>query len=81
MSKVNRDSEPLDKLNKKRLHESNEQTPKTTRQPRFPPFCLPPTPPSTAVEARFIDWLTPGTFANLKTVNDQPRQLRDRTLS
>ena len=23
-------------------------------------------------------WLSPGTFANLKTVRDQPQQLRDR---
>lgn len=28
-----------------------------------------------------IEWLTPGTFANLKSIRDKTRQLRDRTLT
>lgn len=43
----------------------------------------PPAPPCEAVEARLIALLTPGTFANLKTVERPPRagQLRDRILT
>ncbi|MBC7973166.1 MAG: IS4 family transposase [Verrucomicrobia bacterium] len=40
-----------------------------------------PAPSNEALEARLRDWLSPGTFANLKTVNDQTRQLRDRVLT
>ena len=49
--------------------------------PEFRRFVTPPAPPTEAVEQRLISWLTPGTFANLKTVNDNGRQLRDRTLT
>ncbi|RZM81914.1 IS4 family transposase [Leptolyngbya iicbica] len=49
--------------------------------PDFRRFVTPPAPSSEALEQRLIAWLTPGTFANLKTVNDNGRQLRDRTLT
>lgn len=47
----------------------------------FRHFVTPPAPPTEAIETRLLDWLTPGTFANLKTVTDKDRQLRDRTLT
>ena len=47
----------------------------------FRRFVTPPAPSTDALEARLIDWLTPGTFVNLKTVNDNGRQLRERTLT
>ena len=49
--------------------------------PDFRRFVTPPAPSTEALEQRLIDWLTPGTFANLKSVNDHGRQLRDRTLT
>lgn len=49
--------------------------------PDFRHFVSPPAPPSEAIEARLMEWLTPGTFANLKSVHDKTRQLRDRTLT
>lgn len=49
--------------------------------PDFRHFVSPPAPASEALEARLIEWLTPGTFANLKTVSDKERHLRDRTLT
>ena len=49
----------------------------------FRHFVHPPAPPCEAVEARLIALLTPGTFANLKTVERQAGegQLRDRVLT
>lgn len=41
----------------------------------------PPAPRNEELEARLRDWLSPGTFANLKTVSDKNRQLRDRILT
>lgn len=41
----------------------------------------PPAPSNEELEARLRDWLSPGTFANLKSVNDNGRQLRDRVLT
>jgi hypothetical protein len=49
--------------------------------PDFRRFVTPPAPPTEALEKRLIEWLTPGTFANLKSVDDHGRQLRDRTLT
>ena len=49
--------------------------------PDFRRFVTPPAPSTEALEQRLIDWLTPGTFANLKSINDHGRQLRDRTLT
>lgn len=40
-----------------------------------------PAPSNEELEARLRDWLSPGTFANLKTVRDKTRQLRDRVLT
>jgi hypothetical protein len=40
-----------------------------------------PAPSNAEIEARLRDLLTPGTFANLKTVTDSTRQLRDRVLT
>jgi hypothetical protein len=40
-----------------------------------------PAPSNGEIEARLRDLLTPGTFANLKTVTDKTRQLRDRILT
>jgi hypothetical protein len=40
-----------------------------------------PAPSNEEIEARLRDWLTPGSFANLKTVKDKTRKLRDRVLS
>ena len=40
-----------------------------------------PAPSNEELEARLRDLLTPGTFANLKTVTDYTRQLRDRVLT
>lgn len=40
-----------------------------------------PAPSNEELEARLRDWLSPGTFANLKTVQDKTRQLRDRVLT
>lgn len=40
-----------------------------------------PAPSNEELEARLRDWLSPGTFANLKTVQDKGRQLRDRVLT
>lgn len=40
-----------------------------------------PAPSNEEIEARLRDWLTPGTYANLKTVKDKTRQLRDRVLT
>lgn len=41
----------------------------------------PPAPSNEELEARLRDYLTPGTFANLKTVQDKDRSLRDRILT
>lgn len=41
----------------------------------------PPAPSNEELEARLRDYLTPGTFANLKTVKDKDRILRDRILT
>lgn len=49
--------------------------------PDFRHFVSPPAPPSQAIEAKLIEWLTPGTFANLKSIQDKTRRLRDRTLT
>ena len=49
--------------------------------PDFRRFVTPPAPPTEALEKRLIEWLTPGTFANLKTVHDHGRQLRERALT
>lgn len=49
--------------------------------PDFRHFVLPPAPPTEAIEVRLSELLTPGTFANLKTVSDKGRQLRDRVLT
>lgn len=40
-----------------------------------------PAPSSEELEARLRDWISPGTFANLKTVSDKSRQLRERVLT
>jgi hypothetical protein len=40
-----------------------------------------PAPSNAEIEARLRDLLTPGTFANLKTVKDNTKQLRDRVLT
>lgn len=40
-----------------------------------------PAPSNEELEARLLCWLTPGTFANLKSVKDKTRQLRDRVLT
>jgi hypothetical protein len=40
-----------------------------------------PAPSNEEIETRLRDWLSPGTFANLKTVRDKTRQLRDRILT
>jgi len=40
-----------------------------------------PAPSSEELEARLRDYLSPGTFANLKTVQDKERSLRDRILT
>lgn len=40
-----------------------------------------PAPSNEELEARLRDWLSPGTFANLKTVSDKTRQLRERVLT
>jgi Transposase DDE domain len=40
-----------------------------------------PAPSNEELEARLRDWFSPGTFANLKTVRDKTRQLRDRVLT
>ncbi len=40
-----------------------------------------PAPSNEALEARLRDYLTPGTFANLKGVQDKQRSLRDRILT
>ena len=40
-----------------------------------------PAPSNEELETRLRDWLSPGTFANLKTVRDKTRQLRDRVLT
>ncbi len=40
-----------------------------------------PAPSNEELEARLRDWLSPGTFANLKTVRDKTRQLRERVLT
>jgi hypothetical protein len=50
-------------------------------KPDFRRCVTPPAPPTEALEKRLIEWLTLGTFANLKTVHDHGRQLRDRTLT
>jgi len=49
--------------------------------PDFRHFVAPPSLPTDAIEAKLIDWLTPGSFVNLKSVNDKGRQLRERTLT
>lgn len=41
----------------------------------------PPAPSNEELEARLRDYLTPGTFANLKTVKDKNRRFRDRILT
>jgi Transposase DDE domain len=41
----------------------------------------PPAPSNEELEARLRDYLTPGTFANLKTVKDKSRTLRERVLT
>jgi hypothetical protein len=38
-------------------------------------------PSNDQIEARLRDLLTPGTFANLKTVTNNTKQLRDRVLT
>lgn len=40
-----------------------------------------PAPSNEELEARLREYLTPGTFANLKTVQDKERSLRDRILT
>jgi hypothetical protein len=40
-----------------------------------------PAPSNDQIEARLRDLLTPGTFANLKTVTNNTKQLRDRVLT
>jgi hypothetical protein len=40
-----------------------------------------PAPSNEEIEARLRDLLTPGTFANLKTVTHNTKQLRDRVLT
>lgn len=40
-----------------------------------------PAPSNEEIESRLRDWMSPGTFANLKTVRDKTRQLRDRVLT
>ncbi|MBC7970112.1 MAG: IS4 family transposase [Verrucomicrobia bacterium] len=40
-----------------------------------------PAPSNEALEARLRDWVSPGTFASLKTVQDKGRHLRDRVLT
>jgi Transposase DDE domain len=40
-----------------------------------------PAPSNSELEARLRDLLSPGTFANLKTVTDKTRSLRDRVLT
>lgn len=49
--------------------------------PDFRHFVSPPNIPIADVEARLIALVTPGTFANLKTVKDKERSLRDRVLT
>jgi hypothetical protein len=39
-----------------------------------------PAPSNDELEARLRDWLSPSTVANLKTVRDKNRQLREQTL-
>lgn len=41
----------------------------------------PPAPSNEQLEAQLRDWLTPGTFGNLKTVKDKSRTLRARVLT
>jgi len=40
-----------------------------------------PAPSNEALEARLRAWVSPGTFASLKTVHDKGRHLRDRVLT
>ena len=47
----------------------------------FRHFVSPSVPPTEAVEARLIELLTPGRFANLKTVERESGALRDRVLT
>lgn len=49
--------------------------------PDFRHFVSPPAPPTEAIEARLSELLTAGTFANLKSISDQGRQLRERVLT
>lgn len=50
--------------------------------PDFHRFVSPPSIPIAAIEQEIISLLTPGTFATLKSVqDDEGRQLRDRTLT
>lgn len=49
--------------------------------PEFRRFVSPPAPPTAAIEARLMELLTPGTFANLKNVTDKERHLRERVLT
>ena len=49
--------------------------------PEFRHFVSPPAPPTETIEARLIELLTPGTFANLKNITDKERHLRERVLT
>ena len=55
--------------------------PKRKGNPDFRHFVSPPAPPSEALEARIISWLTPGTFSNFQGVNRDGKPMRERTLT
>ena len=68
------------KLNTRALRIAMSKPRKKQGNPDFRHRVTSPAPTSEEIESRLIELLTPGTFANLKDVKDQDRNLRARVL-